>query len=59
MEQRLREISELKQQAEEKYSKAKACINQVLDEIARSDGEFDFDDVSAWAPCVTGIWPIS
>ena len=43
---RLGEIKELRQQAEEKYGKAKSCIARVLAEIAKSGGEFDFDDVS-------------
>jgi HD-GYP domain-containing protein (c-di-GMP phosphodiesterase class II) len=46
VERRLGEIRELQQQAEEKYGKAKSCIGRVLAEIAKSGGEFNFDDVS-------------
>ena len=42
---RIHQIREIKEQADEKYQKAKACIRKVLDDIRRSGGEFDYQDV--------------
>ncbi len=45
IEQRLYQIEELKKIALEKYSESKAKIKEVLDNIKRTGGEFDYDDV--------------
>lgn len=45
IEKRLKAIEEIKSAAIEKYDAAKHCIKQVLDEIKRSKGEFDYSNV--------------
>lgn len=47
LEKRLKSIEEIKKAAAEKYDNAKQCVKQTLDEIKRTRGEFDYDDVES------------
>ena len=47
IEMRLIEIKEMKAQAREKYDNAKGCIKQVLGDIQKTGGEFDFSAVES------------
>lgn len=45
IEMRLKEIGEIQKQASEKYSEAKGSIKKVLNDIRKTGGEFDFNEV--------------
>ncbi len=42
---RIKQIHEIKEQATEKYNRAKICIRKVIDDIRKTGGEFDYQTV--------------
>lgn len=46
IERRLLEIEQIKKQAAKKYNEAKESIKKVLQDIKRTGGQFDYDEVS-------------
>lgn len=55
LENRVKKISELKKEASKKYQKAKENIHQVISDIRKTGGQFDYETVEATVTDLVGF----